>query len=504
MSPCVHNDMIGLSNRYLKSDDNTVTFDQKLVDKIVQELVDEITSKHHYRPYTLKEFLDTRYGGARKRYHRAIMEILLHGYDPIKHSRILAFIKNEKYWEKKPPRMILGRDPKFNLTYGRFVLPLEKILSKIDGFCLGKDFFQCGEFMEKYSDHIPLMNDFSKFESTQQEECIGAQDFDGEKLPGIELNFWERMSDCMTEEEFAEILTIFDIKMVKDGSTPTGVRFVFIGLRGSGDVDTTFGNSLLNYVACKYFLIVNKIKHKFMVKGDDSLIAIEPELFLTKPEFINTFKHFGFDSKLTWGTCMQEAEFCSAKFVQYSPGKWMLCPDLRKLINSVGYLINKDFYHCIGHYYYSLGFMYKCVFPGLPFFRELSTFLMGITNNPKIRVDIDLLKHLNPHYVEIMKLRPAAPVVNEITFYTSVLLAFGLQRVELEVVYSYFRNTTVDVTGHDKRFNKKGSAVVFPHESTLHTIQREMTEATLACKRRAAGRLEALRRLRSERFYQYR
>jgi hypothetical protein len=463
MRNCVHNDVIGLSNRYLKSDDNKLTYDRDLVEDIVAKLANDIKALNGgiLTPLSLEEFLATRRGGARKRYASAIHDIVNEGYDPLKHSKIKAFIKNEKYAEEKPPRMIMGRDPRFNLIYGRFTLALEKIVRKIKQFCLDKDFFQAGEFAQRNFTSWFLENDYSKFESTQREEL----------LRQVELGLWSRI---LSPSDFALVQCLFEAKMFKEGKTSNGVKFQFYACRGSGDMDTTLFNTILNYVACVYFCKINNIPTEFLAKGDDTVIAV-PYGF----EPINTFSSFAFDAKLILRKSIYDTEFCSAKFLEYDYGKWMLCPDINKLLRNIGCAINPDFYHCLGHYYYSLGFMYKQIFGGSKLFDELANFLMSITKNKSVRFNLELIEKMNPVYAEILSKPVEQHHINNVVFEASLNSAFGLQRDSLERLYAYFRTQSVDISGRDKRFNKRGNRQELPTIDILSRIQREMEVSTL-------------------------
>jgi len=113
MRNCIHNETVGLHNRYLKSSPNDVTFDDKVVGEILDELA-KLMKPHYDGPLTLSEFMANKKGKLANRYKNAVIDVKDNGFDIKRHSKITAFVKNEIYSEKKPPRMIMGRDPRLN------------------------------------------------------------------------------------------------------------------------------------------------------------------------------------------------------------------------------------------------------------------------------------------------------------------------------------------------------------------------------------------------------
>jgi hypothetical protein len=464
MRNCCHNDMAALRNRYLKESDNDVCYEETIVDDILEELACDILDVNGglISPFSLPEFVQTRTGSARKRYDKAVQQVQSRGFDPLRDSKIKCFIKNEKYSEMKPPRAIMGRDPVFNLLYGLFTLPLEKQLPKLKCFAKGKDYFERGAWIEDYYGKCRFVaNDYSKFESTQREKL----------LRHVELGLWKRV---LSPLDFDRLLPCFELKMAKRGVTGNGIKFDFYACRGSGDMDTGLFNSIVNYVACRYFEKVNQTGDRdFVVDGDDSVIAIPNN----HGNCENTFVQFGLDAKLEYLDDPNSVEFCSAKFVEYHHGKFVLCPNIRKICNNVGTLINKNFQHSVGQYYYSLGFMYRTMFPNLPFFHQLSHFLMGITQNAKVRVNLDMFRDANPTFLDAFKSCEGDQVyrvVDVSRFELGLSLAFGMSRAELNMIYDWMSSTVIDVSGRDKKFSLSGPSCLSWQTSELLTVQASM------------------------------
>jgi len=386
MRNCIHNEDIGLHNRYLKETPND-TYDANIFNQCLDELVTEL-KKHWVAPLSLAESMSDKKGKLRKRYDDAARSVLEYGFNAKRDSTITAFVKNEIYNELKPPRMIMGRNPKFNLLYGLFTTALEHCMVKIPQFAKGKNFIERGkQFAELIFGAWIMEGDFSKFEATQRKKL----------LEDVELGIWSRLLD---DKQYYLIEILFYMKMLKKGHTLNGLKFEFNWCRGSGDMDTGLFNSIISWIACRYFAIVNGIdKDKFTVDGDDNLIKIPHGMTTT----INTFSLFGLDAKLILRKNYYDADFCSGKFIQYKPGEFIYVQNIRKIMNNVRVFRKTKFMHAKGDYYYSLGYMYSIMYPNFPLFSNLANCLMRIGSSSSSRrryINTRVLNELNPNYVD--------------------------------------------------------------------------------------------------------
>jgi len=439
MRSCAHNEVVGLANRYMRDVPSKPTYDRAIVEQCIDELavILEKANGGPFVPLTIAEFIQGREGYSKRRYLRAADHMARHGVDVYRGSGIKAFVKREFYSERKAPRMIMGRDPIFNILYGRFTVPLEHAMMRVPEFSKGKDFFQRGEQLEPYMHETILENDYSKFEASQTIPV----------LRQIELGLLKRLFKMFHKI----VTTLFNVKMVKRGRTTNGVKFCLVGCRGSGDIDTGLFNTLVNWVAMRYFEIVNKFpSRRFALDGDDSWSAIP-----RGAPYINTYPQFCFDAKLKLKNHWSDVEYCSAKFVEYRPGRLVLMPNVRKLLNNIGHCKNELFTNCLGHYYYSLGYMYSICFPGFPIFTELSKFLMGITSNPKVRVSKQILDLTNYKFSEAFSLGSPNRVIDYDLTLMNTLLAYDIGHEEYSSIISYFA-TEKPVILVDKIFRKRG------------------------------------------------
>lgn len=380
MQSCEHNDVVGLRNRYLKDTPNDYSADPVVVDRILDELADKMRPLWN-GPKSLKEVLDGKRSNVR-RYHKAAKYVYEMGYNIEKHSKISAFIKNEVYNEEKPPRMIMGRDPRFNLLYSTFTEALEKCLTALPECSKGKNFSERGrQFFEKIFGAWILECDFSKFEATQRLKLLAK----------IELGLARRL---MTPMHYHLFLQNFIAKMRKHGWTLNEVEFEFWECRGTGDPDTGLFNTLITWIACRYFEIVNGTGDtNFICDGDDNLIRLP-----IGAKYVNTFSLFGLDAKLELRTDYHDASYCSGKFIQVRPGEFMYVQDIKKLMQNLPVFRKTKFDHCKATYYHSLGYMYKILYPGFPIYENISNFLMRAT--PKQYLSVQMLQEINPSHTD--------------------------------------------------------------------------------------------------------
>lgn len=223
-------------------------------------------------------------------------------------------------------------------------------------------------------------NDMSKYEASQR-DCLLA----------LEFQVYQRvLAKCGCSSEIEDLLTVFAAKCIKPVVTGEGVRAQFNWCRGSGDMDTSLGNGIINYISTMYFMIQNFCDSakctlntcgcffdSFVLKGDDSY-GCSPKSALT-----NTYAWFGLDAKLIYRSDARNTEFCSGHFIRMADGHWTYVQKLRKLITSVSTCINPDIIKngWVSHYIKSLGMMYKVIYGGVPVYEDFADMLLT-ANSP--------------------------------------------------------------------------------------------------------------------------
>jgi len=414
MTNCQHNEMNSFHQRYLKETPEMAKLDWSLIDRIINNLANELRP-HFNGPIGIEEFLGDKKGRMGSRYTKAYNDVYNHRRTLKDISGMSAFIKLEKYNDPtKSPRFIMGRDPRFNLLYGLFTTPLEHAFTKLPQVAKGKNFKERGEAFQRLVGEWYLENDFSKFEGSQRYPVLC-----------MELLLMKKL---LNKADFEVYSALWSEKLVKKGYTSNNIKFRFEQCRGSGDMDTGLGNTTLNYIAMKYFLIKNGIdENLFLVDGDDGVAKV-PRLMR---EFKNTFLDFGFDAKLVIREDYHDVEFCSSKFIQIQPGVYYQVQNLMKLLSNIQYLLDPRFVPAAAEYFASLGFMYQVVYRGIPLFHQLGNFLRGAVPE-KFYVKPDSVEH-NYGIKEAFKhSKNLMFEVDHKLAYLEVMLAFGLSPVEME------------------------------------------------------------------------
>lgn len=463
MTNCSHNDVVGLTNRYFKEAKNTFVANVSLIENILDELV-SLLRPHFNGPISLSKFLEDKKGRMAGRYHSAALDVHRNGFDAVKHSRVSAFIKNELYGEMKPPRMIMGRDPRYNLLYGCYTTPLEHAMTQLPQISKGRNFLERGkQFFDCVFGSWILEGDFSKYESTQRYELLRL----------VELGIWNRLLD---EHHFRVVWKLFQIKMVKRGHTTNGTKFYFEQCRGSGDMDTGLFNSLLTWVSCRYFEIVNGYgKGNFICDGDDNLMKIPVG---SQPK--NTFSEFGFDAKLVVRTDYHDADYCSGKFIQFAKGQFVYVQNINKMMQSLPVFRKTKFEHCKGVYYHSLGYMYAQLYCGMPFFRDIAHFLCSFSRHKRY-VSTEMLNEINPSHTEaFQRSHDLKMEFDEDLVLIELCMAFGHSLESLSSISRFFRTSTIILDdAEDKKYNATKPPAVKISPAEADVVQQLMVATVL-------------------------
>jgi hypothetical protein len=422
MSNCCHNEHVGLRNRYLKQMQHGLSYDRDIVRNIVYKLSLEF-KKHFTGRQQVSDFFNDHSGTMKQRYFQAIEKVNESNFRLYKHNKCSAFVKNELYDEIKPPRMIINRDPRFNLLYSCFTIPLEHAMMKIEQFSKGKNYIQRGEqFADLVYGAWILEGDCSKFEASQRLQL----------LVDVELQLWRYL---LNDLDYRDVEKLFWAKMCKCGYTANGCKFSFYSMRGSGDMDTGLFNSILMYVACRYFEIKNNTYHgNFIVDGDDNLLKIP----IGMDNYVNTFADFGFDAKLKVRKDYHDAEYCSGKFLQINrAGDFMYFQNIKKIMNNMAIFRKSKFKHCKDTYYHSLGYMYNQIYGQIPLYSDYAKYLM---RNSKTKISMKLLREINPIYPDLI-----THGKNTLKFDDSILpeimISFDLTIGEIDIIKAFCKQS---------------------------------------------------------------
>jgi hypothetical protein len=373
---------------------------------------------------SINEFMHTKGGALQKRYLEAINNMLSAGFDANKHSRVSPLIKNEKYFEDKPPRLVYSRDYKFNVAYAPYILAIEEALIKMPQCAKGCNYLQRGAKFARLTGRWFLENDFSKFESSQRPELF-------------DLIQKRMFKELFPGDDFLQ--SLYEAKLHKSGYTQHGIFFSVFGCMASGDMETGCFNTIFNWISCRYFEIMNGLDQMglFIVDGDDSVISIPRGL-----EAINSFSDFGFDAKLIVKHDYHDVEFCSSKFLQVDHGVYYQVQCLNKILKSVPFMINTAFNESLGDYYGSLGFMYMTLYSGIPVYEDFGRFLNTASPRP---VSSKMLEKTSYGAYQAFLLGKCEFQVNKDLVMLEISMCFQRDYIELSNLVNWLNNSRLDI-----------------------------------------------------------
>lgn len=468
---CEHNSIVSVKNRYLRGTKpvQTAKIDTVLLERAKTEFFQAI-KKEFDRPLTLNEFLEQKSGRLRTRYYEACQKLMNNpNFKFTSIAQITAFIKKEimpldENGQLKVPRSIMGRDPRFNLLYGLYTTALEDAMMHLPQVTKGKTPKALGEaFRERILSETIGEGDCSKFEGSIRLFHLRWED----DLARFVLN----------DSEYRIFHACWVAKLRKKGHYLDGTPFDFWYCRGSGDMDTGLFNTMINWIMCRYFELVNNLGHQaFFVNGDDNLINLQG-----KRDLVDTFSILGFDCKFAVKTTVQSVEYCSGYFIEIKPGEYLYAHKLDKLLSNVFVIKNTQFQNCLGEYYATLGTMYKKIYGNVPIYSNLAELFLRSAAQSKHRF-------FNKRMYDELGIYHLAQATEDIECdvaqtLADISLASGYAFAELENIAEQLDSVLLPLDpANDKRYRKRGvkseidTALVNTVEGLLRKAATEFLE----------------------------
>lgn len=150
----------------------------------------------------------------------------------------------------------------------------------------------------------------------------------------------------------------------------------------SGDFDTGFGNSALNYAVLYSFL--EQVKHYIMLDGDDSVVIVESDA-LSALDF-GHFEKMGFLTECKIVTELHEVEFCRAKLLNTTPPRF--ARDARRSLSNM--LVSYKRFEAVTapRYLAGRGLAELAVSNGVPILGVIARKLAELSDKPIMDQDI--------------------------------------------------------------------------------------------------------------------
>lgn len=273
----------------------------------------------HLIPITGDQFCQQYAGSKKKAYERALLSLNMHSVEE-KDSCINCFLKPEKWRKLMAPRMISPRTPRYLLSVGRYISPVEHTVYSAIKRTMGHPVVMKGFTVEQRAE--TLDNHWNQF-AEPTAVVLDASKFDQHcsvQALQYEHKFYRAMysGDKELRRLLKWQLRNFCFAVTEDGK----VRWIQKGGRMSGDMNTALGNCILTVAMVYGYAEEMGIRMRAMVDGDDCVVIIEKNDI---PTFMSGLKAWylkrGFRMKMDGPFRRKEdVEFCQCRYVKLASG----------------------------------------------------------------------------------------------------------------------------------------------------------------------------------------
>lgn len=208
------------------------------------------------------------------RYEAAFDSLMADGYCQPRDARVKAFVKGEKLANYKvhKPRVIMGRDPRYNLELASYLRPIEhELYSSLRGW--GRRFYTHTRLIGKGLD--PRQRAELIVRKFSSRPGMVAMEVDGKAFEGhfcldvlrAEHGFYKALNPS---KRLAQLLRWQEEFSGRGGD----VTFHASGIRASGDYNTGSGNTV---TMCALMLVVARAvntKFDFLADGDNAIVFV--------------------------------------------------------------------------------------------------------------------------------------------------------------------------------------------------------------------------------------
>lgn len=226
----------------------------------------------HSLPLSPEQFCESMRGQKRARYMQALESLRS---NPVRRrdSNPSVFIKPEKWFEWKAGRAISARDPRYNISVGVFLKPVEHVLYQAVDQVYGSATIMKGYTPERraavikghwdsFRDPVAVGQDFSKFDQHISQAALRWEH-------GFYLGMY-------SNDRTLQTLLSWQLRNRCYANCNDGrVRYETNGGRMSGDMNTAMGNCLISAGLLWAYSQEHNIKIRAVVDGDDSVTFLE-------------------------------------------------------------------------------------------------------------------------------------------------------------------------------------------------------------------------------------
>jgi len=275
-------------------------------------------------PLTLEEVVETYSGRKRTIYATALADLQIKSVNK-RDAFSNAFVKVGKDKTTGAPRCIQPRNPRYNLSLGRYVKALEHRLYK----WIAKVFGDGPTVMKGYNVDEVARIARGKWDSFHHPAGVGLDATKFDMHVSVAMLDWEHNVYLTIFNDHPELRELLQWQMhnvgagyCEDGKLSYKVK----GKRFSGDMNTAMGNCLIMCGLVWVYAKLRGVHVKLINNGDDCMVFMEAEDVAKFNLGIKEwFLEMGFRMKVEETiTDFQKLEFCQMKPVQISEGWTMV------------------------------------------------------------------------------------------------------------------------------------------------------------------------------------
>nr|QTJ63614.1 RNA-dependent RNA polymerase [Hemipteran tombus-related virus] len=303
---CVCNEIVSLHNRHM------LTRNEGMCNITLKKCFKYHRSKYinqYIPPATSWQIINNYSGAKRQTYVKAFQNLIETGFLK-KYAHISMFVKPDRIKRAeiaaKAPRAIQARKPEFNLSYARFLHPIEKFIYAQPGTGPTK----LGNFAKTYNNVDRAVHIFAKWSHFKKPVALNIDHSKFDSTIAVpHLRHTHSIYRKFNSSRHFSLLMQHTIDNV--GFTKHGLKYKIRGTRMSGDYDTGLGNSLINEAVLLY--VFRNFPVEVYIDGDDSVVIFEEENL--KLVDFSLFKKLGFDTKVEVAHHIEQIEFCQCRMV---------------------------------------------------------------------------------------------------------------------------------------------------------------------------------------------
>ncbi|APG76383.1 hypothetical protein 3 [Hubei tombus-like virus 14] len=284
--------------------------------KVLRELSDEVGSVPKATPTTV---VNHRNSMKKRRFGKG-MEIYLREGVAAKHSYITMMPKLEFYDSEKIPlkedRGIQYRSPVYNAALARHLHHVEeqlyKTIKNVDGtpvFAKGYSPMERALIIDamasRFKEPMFLLADHHRFDAH-----VNGPLLDEEHRFYLRCRRWN-----------LELRQLLEWQKKNKGVSHGGGRYRMRAKRMSGDLNTSLGNSVINYGVLKAFCKHFNIDASMFIDGDDSIMIMEKQHL---PDLVAFAEKFGLVTEVEVVHDIRHAEFCQSRIIYLEKGPIMV------------------------------------------------------------------------------------------------------------------------------------------------------------------------------------